>query len=137
MLQNLSTQKPPRPWVLWMAVCLAFFAATSPSLSQGLAALNWNAGPEADICYAPRSAMQAAEGQASGNNETSLGMEHCPFCLQLAERSIGATIQLPLDFGPKLILAAIPLRELAVRSPLRTFAPPPRAPPAQKALVTA
>ncbi|MBP9906094.1 MAG: DUF2946 family protein [Rhodoferax sp.] len=136
--------QPQRPWALWLALLLALFAALAPTVSH---ALNWSRGDTAawvEVCTStgPRwmalapspdragdtdfSALAAASSDAPDSAQI---LEHCPFCLLLAERAAPPPSAWPADFvasGHALAPAPAPQQFLP------TFiapAPPSRAPP--------
>jgi hypothetical protein len=133
-----------RPWALWLALLLALFAALAPTVSH---ALNWRRGDTAawvEVCTStgPRWMALAAAPDRAGEPvfsapvapsseapDSAQTLEHCPFCLLLAERAAPPPSGWPADcvaFGQAQAPAPAPLRFIP------TFiapAPPSRAPP--------
>jgi len=133
-----------RPAALWLALLLAIFAALAPTVSH---ALNWTRGNAADLVEVCTSAgprwmalaqvpdSSATPSQLSASQPLSDApassqiLEHCPFCLLLADRAAPPPTQWPVDLiAPSQALAPVSASLLF----LPTFAapaPPSRGPP--------
>lgn len=150
---------PRARWVLWLAVWLALVGALAPTVSHvlqwvhGGAAVNlieictsagprWMALPASAVAEPAAStpaglvsdaaptawvSFDSADGGGSG---APGGMEHCPFCLLMAEKLAPPSANAPLFFAaPGHAVRPQPL--LAACSPAQSFAAAqPRAPPA-------
>lgn len=102
-MQHRPTRTRPRhPEVLWLALLLAVFGALAPTVSR---TLDWMRGDHAgwvEVCTptGPRwMALPIASASVNEAGDTSsalnpssdvpapgLGLEHCPFCLLLAQQ---------------------------------------------------
>jgi len=133
-----------RPAALWLALLLAIFAALAPTVSR---AMNWARGDHAGLVEVCTSAgprwmalaqapdSSATPGQLSATQPLSEAptssqiLEHCPFCLLLADRAAPPPAHWPVDFlAPVQALAPVSAPLLF----LHTFTaptPPPRGPP--------
>ena len=104
MQHGLAPTRPSHPGVLWLALLLAVFSALAPTVSR---TLDWLRGDHAgwvEICtptgprwmalpLASASVIEAGDTSPALNPSPEapapgLGLEHCPFCLLLAQ--IGA-----------------------------------------------
>lgn len=84
------TASASRPsWVLWLALWLALFGALAPTVSH---ALSWAHGDRQlliEICTSagPRQMALANASESIPSDPTSaVVLEHCPFCLLMADR---------------------------------------------------
>lgn len=136
-----------RAWALWLALLLAAFAALAPTVSH---ALNWARGGHAgmiEVCTSsgPRwMALSQVMAQVDADSSDSASsrpvaspdapvsgqfLEHCPFCLLLAERAALPSATWPLDFAlPGHALAPPDLPQFFLPA-FTAPAPPPRGPP--------
>lgn len=146
-----ATALPRRPWVLWLALGLALFGALAPTVSH---ALQWARGGATagliEICTTsgPRwmalpavqdvasTSAQDEQEAASAPSEPLRGsglpvvLEHCPFCLLMADRWAPPS-------QPSTLFLAVPGHAVVPVSAAPGFLPariiaaaPPRGPPA-------
>lgn len=115
---------------LWLAVLLAVFGATMPTIGRALAAGAAGAGME--VCTSTGMAWVSAHGagdDASGAEAFAQGME-CPWCLLTANPAlpgpdtVGVLAPMPLAY--RVPVARLPFFRLAFAA----LAPPSRGPPA-------
>jgi hypothetical protein len=91
MLAILATHNRLRPWALWLALCVACFAAMAPTLSHALPFWQGDGPDRMEICSA-QSLYAAAPSADHSSTEPSSGQgsaatqQHCPFCLHTADR---------------------------------------------------
>lgn len=150
---------PRARWVVWLAVWLALLGALAPAVSHALQWARGGATANLiEICTSagPRwmALPASAVGESAASTQASLGsdaalmasvssdpadvggsgapgvLEHCPFCLLMAERLAPPSANAPLFFAA-LGHAVRPQPPLASYSPAQSFAAAqPRGPPA-------
>jgi hypothetical protein len=87
-----SVATPHRPWALWLALLLAFFGALAPTLSHALNHARGDRSLMVEVCTSsgPRwmALAQAPSFQADAPDVPASAqvLDHCPFCLHLADR---------------------------------------------------
>jgi hypothetical protein len=124
-----------RLWAVWLAVCVAVFAALAPTVSHAIALANGNYTFQLDICSVPAyGPIDADNSQNSADSETgsksALSLSHCPFCLHNTDR-----VAPPPTLLPYLFLIQGGQQELTVWQAFfyptnTTFKTAPRGPPA-------
>ena len=133
MISILASHNRLRPWALWLALCVAWFAALAPTLSHAVPFALGNVSAGTEICSAQGTRMVPAQDGNSEpkveNRSDSTASPHCSFCLHQAER-----------MAPVISIA--PMRFMVPGDPHLTtylqetflprnngFGPPPRGPP--------
>jgi hypothetical protein len=85
-----ATASDGRPsWVLWLALWLALFGALAPTVSHALTRAHGDREPLIEICTSagPRwTALLTASEPAPSDPTSAAVLDHCPFCLLMAER---------------------------------------------------
>jgi hypothetical protein len=122
---------PYRPWAVWLALCIALLGALAPTLSH---AMNWARGDQApliEICTSvgPRwMALSNGFEPVPSDPATTAVLDHCPFCLLMADRMAPPPQSLSLSFAayghagvlappPKVVLPAQVLAAAHPRGP--------------------
>jgi putative Ca2+/H+ antiporter (TMEM165/GDT1 family) len=83
---------PYRRWSVWLALLVAVFTATAPTVSRAYAAGQSGSGPSIEICTAQGSrwvapnATTPLEDSSSSEQGSTPSVSHCPFCLLSADR---------------------------------------------------
>jgi hypothetical protein len=84
-----------RPWVVWLAVCLALLGALASTLSHALQAERGMGLLE--VCTT-RGAQQITADSPNGQEPAPNSLAHCPFCLQPTDRAAPPPEPLPYLF---------------------------------------
>lgn len=90
---GLSSWRTTR-WLRWLALATVLLGALAPTVSHALAAQR-AAGGAIEVCTSqgprwisadPADARSAPGADSPDGQESALTLEHCPFCLHVAER---------------------------------------------------
>lgn len=76
-------------WVLWLVLWLALFGALAPTVSHALTWAQDDREPLIEICTSagPRwTALSSASEPAPSDPSSAAVLDHCPFCLLMADR---------------------------------------------------
>jgi hypothetical protein len=118
---------------LWLALWLALSGALAPTVSHALAWAQGDRAPLIEICTSagPRwMALSSASDAAPGDPATPAVLDHCPFCLLMADRMAPPPQPQALCFAA-IGQANAPVTSATVFLPAQVFAAAqPRGPPA-------
>lgn len=121
------------PWVLWLALWLALFGALAPTVSHALAWAHGDQAPLIEVCTSagPRwMALSNASEPVPSDSTTTVVLDHCPFCLLMADRMAPPPQPQPRCFAASGH-ADVPVSPLTVFLPAQVLAAAqPRGPPA-------
>jgi hypothetical protein len=123
-------------WSLWLVLCVAWFAALAPTVSHALA---WGQVSELtfiEVCSTTGARVVAVDNaftpaDSNPGQESPLTLSHCPFCLQPTDRCAPPPHPLPYLFLVQGGQQEAPVWQAFFYSEQRSFAPPPRGPPAR------
>jgi hypothetical protein len=89
MTRALATEKLRRPLAVWWTVLVAVLFAIAPTLTHAISFVHGDNVP-IEICTAQGSRTVAPDtahsADASTGQESTASVQHCPFCLQQADR---------------------------------------------------
>ena len=89
MTRALATERLRRPLAVWWTVLVAVLFSILPTLTHALTLLRGD-GLGIEICTVQGTktvTLDAAHAvDSSSGQESTASMQHCPFCLQLADR---------------------------------------------------
>ena len=124
-----------RPWVVWLAVLIAVLGAIAPSVSHALVLARGQAAQGIEICTTQGSRWVVADTASATQDsapqpEPVATLDHCPFCLQSTDRVALINEPLPYPFLVQDRQREPTVWQVFFYSEARTFAPPPRGPPA-------
>jgi Protein of unknown function (DUF2946) len=100
--QRPKLGKLDRPWAVWLALCLALLGALAPTVSHALVWVQGGQTPLIEVCTSdgPRwIALSNASEPVSNDPATEAALDHCPFCLLMADRMAPPPQPLPLSFA--------------------------------------
>jgi hypothetical protein len=132
MTRALATEKLRRPLAVWWAVLVAVLFAVAPTLTHALAFAHGDSLP-IEICTAQGARTVAPDTaharDSASEQDSSVAMQHCPFCLHQADRIAPLLLALPHLLSPQgaqQVLTDWQLLGYADNTPLWS---PPRGPP--------
>ncbi len=81
-----------RPLVVWLALLIALFGATAPSLSHAVALARGDAQGWTEVCTSsgPRWVALDVAADSPDGQESAPTLVHCPFCLLSTDRVLPA-----------------------------------------------
>jgi hypothetical protein len=123
-----------RPWAMWLAVLIAVLGALAPTVSHALMFARGTAPMGVEICTSQGPLWVAADtvSQAADSapaRESAATLDHCPFCLQTADRVGSPNDPLPYPFLVQDGQREPPVWQAFFFFTHFAFAPPPRGPP--------
>lgn len=90
-----------RPWAVWLALWLVLFGALAPTVSHAMAWAQGDRLPLIEICTSagPRwMALSTPSEPVPGDPASTAALDHCPFCMRMADRMAPPPQPLPLCF---------------------------------------
>jgi hypothetical protein len=89
MTRALATEKLRRPLAVWWTVLVAVLFTIAPTLSHAISFVRGDSVP-IEICTAQGAKTVAPDTahseDASTGQDSAVSIQHCPFCLQQADR---------------------------------------------------
>ena len=92
-----------RPWAVWLAVLIAVFGALAPTVSHALVLARGASSPMVEVCTTTGTQWVLASSPVdSPDGQQSLkSLDHCPFCLQTADRTAPPPHLSPIRFAAR------------------------------------